>query len=210
MRANSSKAREKVDSCGTCQGSFQPQMRRNCASLARATSNCLVRANPYTALATKALAMAKRSLDGRPIQPRLEGTKRASGIISRVATSRLAGSVNSPSSSFKTGKSPVCSTWANCVICWRSVSFIWAFRGRCFVSQQQLNSARALFQTKSAGFVLFQQLRSVLQVPLGLQRGECAICKTPGACAIGKKGHKGGFHIDHDDVTRVSVRGTPP
>ena len=41
---------------------------------------------------------------------------------------------------------------------------------------------------------------------LGLQRGECAICKTPGACAIGKKGHKGGFHIDHDDVTRY-IRG---
>src|SRR5258707_10383501 len=110
MRANSAKAREKVDSCGTCQGSFQPQMRRNCASLARASSNCLVRANPYTALATKALAIASRSLDGRPIQPRPQGTKRARGIISKVATRRLAGAVNSPSSSCKRGKSPVCRT----------------------------------------------------------------------------------------------------
>src|ERR1019366_8696051 len=71
---------------------------------------CLVRANPYTALATNALAMARRSLEGRPIQPRLEGTKRANGIISKVATRRLAGGVNSPSSSSRTGKSPACST----------------------------------------------------------------------------------------------------
>src|ERR1039458_4101545 len=126
MRANSSKAREKVDSCGTCRASFQPQIRRNCASRARASSNCLVVPNPYTALATKALAIASLSFEGRPTQPRLLGTKRARGIISKVATKRFAGSVNSPSSSFKTGKSPVCSTWANCVICCRRVSFIWA------------------------------------------------------------------------------------
>src|ERR1039458_9821532 len=58
MRASSSKAREEVDSCGTCRASFQPQIRRNCASRSRASSNCLVVPNPYTALATKALAIA--------------------------------------------------------------------------------------------------------------------------------------------------------
>src|ERR1035441_4065902 len=73
MRANSSKAREKVDSCGTCRASFQPQIRRNCASRARASSNCLVVPNPYTALATKALAIASLSFEGRPTQPRLLG-----------------------------------------------------------------------------------------------------------------------------------------
>ena len=62
------------------------------------------------ALATKALAIANRSFDGRPIQPRLLGTKRASGIISKVATNRVAESVNSPSSSFNIGNRPVCST----------------------------------------------------------------------------------------------------
>ena len=79
MRASSSKAREEVDSCGTCRASFQPQIRRNCASRSRASSNCLVVPNPYTALATKALAIASRCFAGRPTQPRLLGTKRDDG-----------------------------------------------------------------------------------------------------------------------------------
>jgi hypothetical protein len=44
----------------------------------------------------KALAMANRSFEGRPIQPRPQGTKRASGIIPKAATRRLAGPVNFP------------------------------------------------------------------------------------------------------------------
>jgi hypothetical protein len=90
------------------------------------------------AWATKALAIASRSFNGRPTHPPLLGTKRANGIISKVATRRLADSVHSPTSSSKTGKSFVWTTCANCMICCRSVSFIWHPRNR--YAKQQINS----------------------------------------------------------------------
>ena len=69
---------------------------RNCESPARASSNFLVRLNPYAALATKARAISRQSLDSRPAQHRQQGMKRnTEGIIAKVATSRLSGSLNS-------------------------------------------------------------------------------------------------------------------
>jgi len=52
MRANSSKACEKVDSCGICPG-------LSYGSLSRDSSNCRVVLNPYAALATKPIAIVR-------------------------------------------------------------------------------------------------------------------------------------------------------
>src|SRR5260370_19427350 len=97
--------------------------------------------------------MARRSLDGRPIQPRLLGTKRPNGIISKVAASRFAEPLNSPISSSKAGKSLFCKTCANCVICCRKVSFIWASGLGCLVDSYSLTPRGPL--SKQSQAVLF-------------------------------------------------------
>ena len=56
--ANSANARENVDSCGRSRLLFQPQILRSCASFCNRSRNCVVVQRSYTALATKAQAIA--------------------------------------------------------------------------------------------------------------------------------------------------------
>ena len=41
---------------------------------------------------------------------------------------------------------------------------------------------------------------------LEIQLGKCGICNAACTCILGKKGYKGGFHIDHDEQTKY-IRG---
>ena len=58
--------------------------------------------------------------------------------MANVATRRLPDRLNSPSSSSKLGKSWVCKTWVDCVICCRRLSFIWASGVGCLVDSNSL------------------------------------------------------------------------
>jgi hypothetical protein len=69
----SEKARENVDSCGTCQASFQPQICRNWASRASASSNCRVVLNPVHGLGHEGTG------NGQPVLRRSKNPTAAAG-----------------------------------------------------------------------------------------------------------------------------------
>ena len=86
--ANSAKARENVDSLGTCPGRSQPHSRRKRLSTASRSISIDVVGSPITALATNARANAARSRSGRPGRP---GQSRIS--VSMRTSSSVASSI---------------------------------------------------------------------------------------------------------------------
>ena len=103
--ANSAKARENVASEGTCERRSQPRMRRSDLSTARRSIKAFVVGTPSIALATKALARARRSSGGRPGPRGGSGTKASRPITSRVVTRRPSASVSGSTSSRSHGNS---------------------------------------------------------------------------------------------------------
>src|SRR5208337_1655776 len=101
--ANSAKARENVASEGTCARRSQPRMRRSDLSTSRRSIRALVVGTPSIALATKALARARRSAGGRPGPRGGPATKASRPITSRVVTRRPSASVIGSTSSRSQG-----------------------------------------------------------------------------------------------------------
>src|SRR5208283_4408799 len=101
--ANSAKARENVASEGTCARRSQPRMRRSDLSTASRSIKAEVVEMPSIALATKALARARRSSGGRPGPHGGSGTKASRPITSRVVTRRPSASVIGSTSSRSQG-----------------------------------------------------------------------------------------------------------
>jgi hypothetical protein len=90
---------------GSCETLSRPQMRRNCASRFSPSSNCRVVPNPpIHGLGHECMANRLPIIRWSPDPIPTTGHKRASGIISKVATSRLADSTSSPTCPLKTGR----------------------------------------------------------------------------------------------------------